>query len=515
MPSHPNAVLGEAGARQLLRRATFTPSPAEVAKFAGLTRAEAASRLLSYRPARFRPNNRDIYVAHGRWVKYMLRTKLQLQEKLVLFWHDHFATGNDKVQYPQAMSLQNRTLRRNAKGNLKDFVKAINVDPAMMEYLDTQRNRRSNPNENYARELLERFTMGVYDLNGVANYQQEDIVQIARALTGWRYDYKKLTPYLNGSYNGGQHDYMNVYPSRGPKELFGTQREDATGNVGGFASPQSFAPIAATSSSELGSEGAPEIDAVIEILFQHQDSDGANTVARYLAHRLLRYFCYDDPEKALVDEVIADSNFATDGHPNQWQIGELLAAIFVNDAFFETAATPPFGPSTRRSVRWPADYVVGTFRLLKLKTKGKYPYIDGANLDVWDQMSNMGQILLEPPSVFGWDWETSWISSTTLLARMVFARDVASARNGSGATAFRPEKLLSTGLTDAGQIVDAALASLAMTDRFTSAERDSLIDYLTDNDPGQPVDLTDEQVRHTKLHGLYGLILQSPHYQLQ
>jgi hypothetical protein len=130
-------------------------------------------------------------------------------------------------------------------------------------------------------------------------------------------------------------------------------------------------------------------------------------------------------------------------------------------------------------------------------------------------MSNMGQILLEPPSVFGWDWETSWISSTTLLARMVFARDVAAARYGRGAKAFRPEKLLSTSLTDAGQIVDAALASLAMTDRFTSAERDSLIDYLTDNDPGQPVDLTDEQVRHTKLRGLYGLILQSPHYQLQ
>ena len=82
------------------------------------------------------------------------------------------------------MALQNRTLRLNCKGNFKSFVKAMNKNAALMEYLDTNDNRKDIPNENYARELQELFTLGVKDSNGAPNYTQEDVVQIARAFTG-------------------------------------------------------------------------------------------------------------------------------------------------------------------------------------------------------------------------------------------------------------------------------------------------------------------------------------------
>ena len=117
----------------------------------------------------------------------MVATPHPLQEKLTIFWHDHFATSNEKVDFPRLMGNQNGLLRRFCKGNLKDFVKAINRDAAMMEFLDTVRNVKEEPNENYARELQELFTLGVKDYDGNPNYDQADIVQIARAFTGWDY----------------------------------------------------------------------------------------------------------------------------------------------------------------------------------------------------------------------------------------------------------------------------------------------------------------------------------------
>jgi hypothetical protein len=125
----------------------------------------------------------------------------------------------------------------------------------------------------------------------------------------------------------------------------------------------------------------------------------------------------------------------------------------------------------------------------------------------------MGQTLLEPPSVFGWDWEASWISSSTLLARYQLATDVIAAR-GKGNTAFRPEKLIDLNLTDPGAVVDAVTAVLGITDQLAPADRDVLINYLTDGNPSAAVNLNDEHFRTLKLNGLFGLAMQSPAYQL-
>ena len=168
MPTNPNAVLSPAQARHLLRRTGFG-APAD--KLQTLlsryrTRGVAADWLLDFKPATFKPRGKNIDAVHDKWIKYMITAPQPLQEKLVLFWHDHFATSNDKVENPPLMASQNQLLRQSCTGNFKDLVKAINRDAAMMEYLDTVRNRKRQPNENYARELQELFTLGVTDLNG-------------------------------------------------------------------------------------------------------------------------------------------------------------------------------------------------------------------------------------------------------------------------------------------------------------------------------------------------------------
>jgi uncharacterized protein (DUF1800 family) len=484
-----NTILDAVAARHLLRRTGFGAPLADIDRFTGMTRGAAADELLAFTPSNFRPNaaRDDRDKAHNKWLKYVVKSRFPLQEKLVLFWHDHFSTNITKVQDVTFMANQNRTLRRNCKGNMRDLVKAINVDAAMMRFLDTDNNKKAQPNENYARELEELFTLGVNDLAGNPNYLQDDIVQIARAFTGWRYD-DNGSPFLNDT----QHDYEADFPSRGSKVIY-------VGNAGVAAR------LGGGDIKQPGGEGAGEIDNVIDIIFSHTDTNGKNTVARRTTKRLIEYFArpFDTPippaDVTAIDQIITTSGFAS-----AFDIAALLRAIFTHDIFYPTT-----GQSAQNSVKWPIDYVVGTLRQLGMKLKGRDQYVDGGDQQsALTRLRNMGQEILDPPSVFGWDWETAWVSSAAMLSRYAFVRDCTTAR-GTGRTSFQPLNLVDATLTDPGDIVDAVTRVLGVDDQLSAGERQTLIDYL-----GGPVDLFDYDARNTKLNGLFVLVLQSPAYQV-
>jgi uncharacterized protein (DUF1800 family) len=486
-----NSPLTLSDARHLLRRTGFgaTAAAAEALTTSYATRGAAVDALLDFTPSRFRPGGRYIEDVHNRWIKYMVKTRLALQEKLVLFWHDHFACSFDKVGDVLLMRNQNRLFRVNCKGNFSVLLKAVNKDAAMMEFLDTVRNRRNQPNENYGRELQELFTLGVEDLLGNPNYEQADVFQIARAFTGWDYDDKGVA-----EFHDSRHDYQDDYPQRGPKVIFKS--------TGGFG--VNGADYAAAG------EGPQEIDTVIDIILQHRYGPQLrNTVADHIAYKLITYFAHPSPSLSFVTEVVDASGFA-----GSWDIAALLKQIFVHDDFYLSAG--PAAPGVPKSVKWPVDFVVSTLRLLHMKLHGKYQETQGGSYaSIRDHLTNMGQVLFEPPSVFGWDWELGWMSSSTLLARYGFARDLIASRDGGGGS-FRPAKMLSAdvfALTGAGAIVDAVADALGI--ELAAAERSALIDYLTDGDPPAPVDLTDEETADRKLRGLVGLLLQSPAFQLQ
>ena len=113
------------------------------------------------------------------WFNRMMRTRAPLREKMVLFWHDHFATSAQKVRLPHLLLGQNELFRRNAVGDFKQLTHKILMDPAMMLYLDTSMSKKSKPNENFAREVLELFTLGE------GNFTEDDIKEAARAFTGY------------------------------------------------------------------------------------------------------------------------------------------------------------------------------------------------------------------------------------------------------------------------------------------------------------------------------------------
>jgi uncharacterized protein (DUF1800 family) len=183
------------------------------------------------------------------WLERMSNGPAPLLEKMTLFWHGHFATSIQKVKDAYWMWLQNDTLRQNAFGNFGSLTKKISRDPAMMIYLDLQQSRQEHPNENWARELMELFTVGI------GNYTEQDIREAARAFTGYRLD-------------------MTTQQFR-----FAPFQQDK--------SPKTF----------MGKTGTFEGDDIIDLLVQQP------ACATFIGRKLLRFFVEDDPPPAMVEAM--------------------------------------------------------------------------------------------------------------------------------------------------------------------------------------------------------------------
>ncbi|HET6947503.1 MAG TPA: DUF1800 domain-containing protein [bacterium] len=210
------------------------------------------------------------------WLRRMIETRRPLQEKMVLFWHGHLVSGFPETRVAEHMGMQLDLFRRLATGNFKELVLAISRDPAMLSYLDNNSNRKGRPNENYARELLELFTMGI------GNYTEQDVKEAARAFTGWTFAGNEF------AFRRNEHD-------EGLKTFLGR-----TGNW----------------------DGAD----IVDIVFQQR------ATARFLPRRLWEFFGYLSPEESLVEDL------ARAFRRVQWEIKPILRMIFLSEGFYSERA---------------------------------------------------------------------------------------------------------------------------------------------------------------------------------
>lgn len=208
------------------------------------------------------------------WLYRMRHTPAPLLEKTTLFWHGHFATSATKVREARLMLRQNELLRNNALGSFAKMVQGISRDPAMLLYLDSATNRKTHPNENFAREVMELFCLGV------GKYTEKDIQELARCFTGWEIQHGEF------KFNQYQHDY-------GTKTMFGR------------------------SGKWDGDEG------VTEILQQP-------AAAEFLCTKLVRYFVADELE--LPDELLAP--LAKQMRESNYTIGPVIETILASWLFF-------------------------------------------------------------------------------------------------------------------------------------------------------------------------------------
>lgn len=389
----------EAAARHLLSRTNFGGSPEEAKRLAAMPLSEAVKDLLDRAAAANPPAKpdwvRDTWVNFNRrysdmtaeeylvilrrngarnaaenndlrawWVRHMATTDAPLRENLTLFWHGHFTSATGKVlNLSEAFYHQNQTWRRHAMGNFREFLEAVTLDPAMLVYLDMEESNKAHPNENYARELLELFTLGV------GNYTEKDILETARVFTGWTLDQPDGTVRVK----------RETDPTRARSVLrdglvpkFVPERHDAGDKT------------------ILGKTGKFGVKEVLDILVSHP------ACARHVAGRLTAYYGAYDPEGRLRERM---ARAFTDG---KYEIRPVLEVLFTSPEFY--------APEARGSqVKSPVRLLVGALRELKP---------DGEITPAVAQLTvPLGQELLNPPTVKGWPGGTAWVSASTLALR--------------------------------------------------------------------------------------------------
>ena len=312
---------------------------------------------------------RELNSAGAYWMYRMVTTDNQLEEKLALFWHGLFATGYAKLNQASALTNQINTFRRHALGSFRTMLVELSKDPAMIIWLDNHDNHKGDINENYGRELLELFSMGI------GNYTEDDVKECARAFTGWtlgnaeymstRASRDSIWPYsrINWHFNYREYDHDD-----GEKTFLGH-----TGNFNG--------------------------DDIIDIIVQQE------ATARFVSTRLFQYFAADEVDEAgeaVIEEMI-QSYFASD-----YEISSVLRTLFNSDYFKSEDAR-------FARVKGPVELVVGAVRMAGTYQKPTF----GAD-QLARQTMYMGQGIFQPPSVEGWHEGAEWIDSGALVERVNF-----------------------------------------------------------------------------------------------
>ncbi len=326
-------------------------------------------------------NSRRITSFKSWWTGQMLQQEVSLREKMVLFWHNHFAIETATVGDARYVFKQNDLFRTLVFGSFKEMVKQITIDPAMLRYLNGYVNTKTAPDENYARELQELFTMGK---GPNAKYSEADVKAAARLLTGFRLDATNI------------------------RSTFDAARHDTTDKQ--FSAFYNNKLI----KGRTGADGAKEIDDIVDMLFTQ------NELALYVCRRLYTFFVYYDITPIVEQNVIVP--LAEIFRANDYQVKPVLKALFTSADFFAAQ-------NRSCNIKSPIDFVVGLCREFEIVFPNELDY---ANIYfMWDyvrgQAATVQQNLGDPPNVSGWpayyqtpQYYELWINSDTLPKRNAF-----------------------------------------------------------------------------------------------
>jgi len=494
------ALTGQTQIAHLLRRAGFGATPAELEAYAQLGFNNAVDRLLNPDQvdddldAKVAALNLDMSkpgVIMWLWFYRMLNTKRPLQEKMALFWHGHFATAISKVGSAELMWNQSQLFRQMGLGNFEDLVVAVSKDPAMLIWLDNRTNRKQAPNENYGRELMELFTLGI------GNYTELDVRAAARAFTGWNMKVTQRQP--NGKriaaaeffFNARQHD-------DGQKTFLGQ-----TGNWNG--------------------------DDIIRIILAKPAS------AQFIVGKMFSFFVWDNPDAATLQPFV---DVYTKSH---YDLRATMQAILRSPQFSSEQAY-------RAKIKSPAEAVVEMMKQLGVTvppprvvvstTLQGQQLFNPPNVGGWT--SGLGWIstnsLLERYNFANAlltgqgegsiaaalkNYEAQRGGGTTQSGAALAAVSGASQANGQTRMTGRPAYAVNPATLLAGKdlstpesVVDACLG-LFLDGDVAASIRTALVSYLKLGADGKPGTFTlNDQTMDDKVRGVLHLTMTAPTYQL-
>jgi uncharacterized protein (DUF1800 family) len=445
----------------ILRRLGFGASPAELAAWSALSVDQVIDRLLNYESLStdhdskigqpdylgittqsgqpFSPNTL-INDARQRWLFRMVHSQRPLEEKMALFWHNHFATAYSKLSGavgqeratrlmdndPNSLAGTERgmiqKLRELGTGNFATLLWQMARDPAMIYWLDSQLNTRTRPQENFGREIMELFSLGI------GNYTEADVYAAARVFTGFNWQ-------INGdraNTTGSWYSYRYVPNDHDPTAKTFTFEIYPDGNK--------------TIPARAAAQGEQDALDFVLALVRHP------ATARRLATRLYKFFVN---ETAAPDESLI-TTMANTYLGNNYNIKAMLRTLVASPQFRD-----PQNFYTRYS--WPVEFVVKAIK--------EVGWVGFSASNALTPMTNMGQQLFEPPDVNGWELGPGWISTSGMLARMNFASTLAGNQRFNLARDLQPYR------SSPDSVLQYALARFR-TMGFNPAQTQAMLDYL-------------------------------------
>jgi len=430
-----SAEWNEMTAGHLLSRTIFGPKRSEILSSASSSLDAVLTQLLTSQPAPPIPpdpiaagrdwtvlpysdisENGGKYVSAVKqwWMGLMVTQGISITENMTLFWHNFFATQAETVNDARYLYKQNALFRQYALGNIKELVKAVTIDPAMLIYLNGYLNRIPTPDENYARELQELFTIGKGPQAGegdYTNYTEQDVKAAARVLTGWT---------VRSS-------------SAPPAPTFAQRNHDKESKQ--FSSAYQNAAIDVTLKSDGTTDGYQEISDLVEMIFRQP------ATAKCFCRKLYRWFVYYDIDEGVEQNVIAP--LADIMIQNNFEVKPALDALFRSAHFFDMN-------NVGCVIKNPAEIIAGTLRKFNfLLPDSSAPEFMQLMSSFVNTSRNLQMDLLDPPNVAGWpayhqfpDFHEIWINTTTLPTRGKFTDSLLNGIRPSGSsTSYKLEPI--------------------------------------------------------------------------
>ncbi len=424
----------------------------------------------------------------GWWLDLMINQGASIQEKMTMFWHNHFATQTAAIFYGKTNYEHNAKLRANALGNFKELTKIVTLDPAMLFYLNGYLNSAQAPDENYARELQELFTIGKDTPQG---YTEEDVVAAARVLTGWRINFIPSETFFYAL----EHDFQD----------------------------KQFSSFYNNTIIPGGIDGEGELDALLDMIFDK------NEVSLYLCRKLYRWFVYYNIDADVEQNIIVP--LAEILRNNNYDVRPVMEVLLKSEHFFDAANKGCF-------IKTPLDLIVGTLISFNLSISASTPWDQLIMQYILSVLLNDQQMLPgDPPNVAGWQafrqspqYYRMWINGDTARNRNIYTdiltavgiettNDILKIDHIAFASQFddpsNPAKLIDDMVrlllpqplsqTKKTLLKSVLLTGLPNDGYWTSA----WFDYL--NDPTNPMAYDAVNIRLTILHNY---MLKLPEYQL-
>ncbi len=432
------SILGEKNAAHLLRRATFGPTRAEIEQYAKLTASAAINELLSILPKPEPPvdtktglpwlpkpdplvNSDDtaLFAHFKAWFLELMRTTgANLRERLVFFYHSHLPIDYNLLLNAPAIYYQNALYRNYALGNFKTMFSKVCIDNAMMVYIDNTLNDISSPNENYAREMFELYTIGKGPQIGpedYTNYTEADIKSAARVLTGFKHNYDFNTIDIDTGLPKSKATLDGTRAIRhDPNEKKFTEKFQNT-----VIKPKANL-MSATYATEEGA--LDEINQMMDMIFVQTET------ARFICRKLYRFFVYYEITTEIENDIIIP--LANTFKNNNYEILPVIRQLLASQHFYDMDNTATTDNNIGALIKSPVDLTVGMLRFfgITMPTDVKKLY-DKAYGQILGDLDLQGMSFFTPIDVAGYPpyhqepvYNRNWITPNFIARRYQFGQ---------------------------------------------------------------------------------------------